>query len=272
MQKASLFLFSFSLFVSIPSPASATTLEDCDGIYSKREQLKTPGDDRLLRDTLACLNSATTASKSPAKTSENFENERHERLMVVLSALLQSKTSQISEDLSNLKNAIARWRSLGGAEGVLSYWSGVQLSFECEYLDRGKPLPMETVKNLKTLIKRFEDASKLAPSTHHSGPDRVLGILYGLENDSGKSLPAMFGGDTRKAEAHLRKAYAASPNLSGNALNFARILIKNNKRAEAEPILNTLKTRKETDWNPYASALRFPRPETRADIAKAKSL
>lgn len=255
------FTVSSLAFLLAATTAPAATLEDCDGIYYKREQLKTSDDERLLRETLACLNGAT-----------GIENERYDRMMVVLAALLQAKTTKLSDDLSVMKNAIEKWRSVGGTEGALSYWSGVQLSFQCEYLDHGKPLPTETVKNLKTLIQRFETASKTAPSTHHAGPDRVLGILFGLENDSGKSLPAMFGGDTKKAEAYLRKAYAAAPNLSANALNFARILIKNNKRSEAEPILKRLKSQPETEWNPYASALRFPRPETRSDIAKAKSL
>jgi hypothetical protein len=262
---------AFLLSIGIgPFAARAGTLEDCDLIYSKRETLGTTAeekstDERLLRETLACLNGALNGATE-------VENERYDRIMVVLSALLQAKTSKTSEDLSVMKNAIEKWRSVGGTVGVLSYWSGVQLSFECDHLDRGKPLPTETVKNLKTLITRFEDASKLAPETHYAGPDRVLGILYGLENASGKSLPAMFGGDTKKAEGYLRKAYATAPKLSANALNFARILIKNGKRAEAEPILNLLKTRKEADWNPYPSTLRFPRPETRADIERAKKL
>jgi hypothetical protein len=263
-------LFLSPLFLAASS-ASAATLEDCDAIYSKREQLKTQDDERLLRETLACLNTATAIAKSSTKSSDNLENERYDRMMVVLAALVQSEISRLpnaphlSDDLSTLKNAIEKWRSVGGADGTLSYWSGVHLSFQCEYLDHGKYPPLETVRKLNALFDYFKGASTRAPETHHAGPDRVLGIMY-------DKLPLMYYGNTKTAEDYLRKAYTAAPKLSANALHFARILIKNGKRAEAEPILKRLKTEPETEWNPYPSALRFPRPETRADIELAKKL
>ncbi len=273
MKSSKLFPLSAALLLTLGStqPALAATLEDCDLIYSKREQLKTAGDEKLLRDTLACLNSAT-ASSSASGAKRSLEEERYERIMIVLSALLQAKTQRLPDDLSVMKNAIEKWRSAGGTSGVLSYWSGVQLSFDCEYRDRDSALPYETIKNLGALKKAFLDAAAQAPDTHQGGPERVLGILFGLENESGKALPAMFGGDPKKAEGYLRKAYERSPNLSANALQLARILIKNGKRAEATPLLGKLKTRPETEWNPYTSLLRFPRPETRADIERAKGL
>ncbi|MFH1533072.1 MAG: TRAP transporter TatT component family protein [Pseudomonadota bacterium] len=76
----------------------------------------------------------------------------------------------------------------------------------------------------------MELVRKLDPTYDYGGADRVLGRLL-------HKLPAMNGGDNKKAIEHLRKAIEIGPGLLMNQRFLAEVLISEGRKDEARALL-----------------------------------
>jgi tetratricopeptide (TPR) repeat protein len=94
---------------------------------------------------------------------------------------------------------------------------------------------------IKTAI---EAALKAQPSYLHGSPDRALGRWY-------YKVPGLFGGDLKKAEAHLRAALTYKPDSVISLLFLAETLIELDRKAEARATLQAaLDAPPDPDWLP----------------------
>jgi tetratricopeptide (TPR) repeat protein len=99
----------------------------------------------------------------------------------------------------------------------------------------------------------------LDPGYDYGGPDRVLGrVLH--------QLPAMNGGDNKKAIEHLRKAVKLGPGLLMNHRFLAEVLISEGRKDEAKPLLEYVV------GVPEADMLKSKIPDLKEEQAVARKL
>jgi len=100
---------------------------------------------------------------------------------------------------------------------------------------------------------------ELDPTYDFGGPDRVLGrVLH--------QLPAMNGGDNKKAIEHLRKAVKIGPGLLMNHRFLAEVLISEGKKDEARLLLEAIVA------VPEAELIRSKVPDLKEEQATARKL
>jgi len=96
---------------------------------------------------------------------------------------------------------------------------------------------------LPTIKREMETILELNPK--HAGAHGLAGNFY-LE------VPGFFGGDLEKSETHFREAIRLDPRLTVIRVDFARLLIKRDRYADArrelQRVLNEAEPRWRADW------------------------
>lgn len=105
----------------------------------------------------------------------------------------------------------------------------------------------------------LEKVLKLDEKYEWAGADRVLGRLY-------FKVPALKGGDTKKAIEHLRKAVKMAPEHLMNGRFLAEVLIKEGQKDEAKEVL------KQIIDTPEGKLLRAKFPEMKEEQDEAKKI
>jgi hypothetical protein len=240
--------------LTMNSVAAPLDLSACDQIYSARG-------DRLIPAAQCYQGALATASDADKKTVL-------ERAFIALSAAVNDgpKTqAEIDAIALGLKLVGELERATPGSAD-LAYWRAVFVSFDAMRKDRGSVLPKNLFAVLKSLQQDLRSAISLDPKIHVYGPHRVLGIMH-------TQMPGIVGGDKSLAENLLLEAYQRAPELSGNHVAYAKILMVNGKDGQAKMVLERFLAAKDSDLDPYPSEpLRGVKPELERDRKTAKTM
>ncbi len=244
----------FTGMTSMNSVAAPLDLSECDRMYSKRG-------DRLIPSAQCYQTALSTASDSEKKTV-------YERAFIALSAAVNDgpKTQAEADAIALGLKLVGELEKVAPGTGDLAYWRAVFVSFDAMRKDRGAVLPKNLFAVLKSLQQDLRSAMSLDPKVHVYGPNRVLGIMH-------TQMPGIVGGDKSLAENLLLEAYQRAPELSGNHVAYAKILMVNGKDAQAKMVLERFIAAKDQDLDPYPSEpLRTVKPELDRDRKTAKSM
>jgi len=240
--------------VSMNSFAGALDLSACDRLYSERG-------DRLI-PAAQCYQTALSAA------ADNDKKALFERAFIALSAAVNDgpKTQAEADAIALGLKLTGEFERIAPGTGDLAYWRAVFVSFDAIRKDRGSVLPKNLFAVLKSLQQDLRSAISLDPKVHVYGPNRVLGIMH-------TQMPGIVGGDKSLAENLLLEAYQRAPELSGNHVAYAKILMVNGKDTQAKMVLERFLAMKDENLDPYPSEpLRTVKPELERDRKTAKTM
>jgi hypothetical protein len=240
--------------ISMTSFAAPLDLSECDRMYSNRG-------DRLIPAAQCYQTALSTAS-------DNEKRTVFERAFIALSAAVNDgpKTQAETDAIALGLKLVGEFEKVAPGTADLAYWRAVFVSFDAMRKDRGAVLPKNLFAVLKSLQQDLRSAISLDPKIHVYGPSRVLGIMH-------TQMPGIVGGDKSLAENLLLEAYQRAPELSGNHVAYAKILMVNGKDTQAKMVLERFLAAKDQDLDPYPSEpLRTVKPELERDRKTAKSM
>lgn len=240
--------------LSMNSFAAPLDLSACDQLYAGRG-------DRLIPAAQCYQAALSTASDQDKKTV-------YERAFIALSAAVNDgpkSQAEIDAIALGLK-LVGEFERVAPGTADLAYWRAVFVSFDAIRKDRGAVLPKNLFAVLKSLQQDLRSAISLDPKVHVYGPNRVLGIMH-------TQMPGIVGGDKSLAEKLLLDAYQRAPELSGNHVAYAKILMVNGKDGQAKMVLERFLAAKDQELDPYPTEpIRTVKPELERDRKTAKAM
>lgn len=111
------------------------------------------------------------------------------------------------------------------------YWLGVAYGVTADLAG-----PFEGLSLVGAIKEHMSILLKMDPRYSHGGPYRILGRLY-------HKLPALVGGNNKKAEHYLRKSIEAGPGYLLNYLYLAAVLQDEGKVKESRQLVAQVKAR-----------------------------
>ncbi len=146
-----------------------------------------------------------------------------------------ARRPHLEEGIAVARRAIA----IAPAEPHGHFWLAANMGMLSELFGRREGL------RYRADIKRALEATIAAdPGYLHGSAQRALGRWYA-------TVPAMFGGDKKAGEAHLRASLAAKPDSSIGTVLLAELLLDTGRRAEARvQLLAALAAPPDPEWAP----------------------
>jgi hypothetical protein len=237
-------------FLGLMITAQASTLADCDLLYSHR------GSDAL--KSADCYQELVTGSEAGSEDQKKI----FVRSFVALSSVVNDyPKTKIEREAIDKGLALVKELSKNFPDSAdLPYWRACMVSFDVFQKDRGAAIPTHTFRAIGAIQSDLRLAIQKDSSIHFFGPPRVLGIMH-------TQMPAIAGGDKTLAEKLLKEAHTKAPGFSMNHLSYARILDVNGKNDDAIKVLQKMIETPDNFFNPY---LNEPLLSLQLEITKDK--